>query len=94
MVRMGERGQDAAQLGQALEPADCRIAGLGAAPEVVEDVVAVVGAKRGRARRAAALRTGDRSATTMATRSWRIMGLLPYVRSGLRCTRVQFQVSC
>ena len=45
---MLERGHDAAELGEPLEPPDRRIARLAVPPEVVEDVLAVVGAEGNR----------------------------------------------
>lgn len=43
---MGERGDDAAEFGEPAEPAHQRIAGVGAAADVVADLVAVVGPER------------------------------------------------
>ena len=44
--RMLKRGHDAAELGQSLETADRGIARLGLTPQIVENILAVVGAHR------------------------------------------------
>ena len=65
---MVERRHHAAQFGEALEPADRRIARLRAALEIVEDVLAVVGPHRdlrvGAALGAAALLLVEHAAIT------------------------------
>src|SRR6516225_12141060 len=46
--RVGKRGEDAAQFRKSLQAADCGIAGLSAAVEVVENILAMIRAERDR----------------------------------------------